>query len=89
MLWIVSSCLQKIKYIIATEDKVENIKDKKQYLKKFLMTNGLNEDEFVIHSYESCTKAYFGTILEKFARKHIPNVKVILHIDRDQMTDDR
>ncbi|MGY5798409.1 ATP-dependent nuclease [Rheinheimera faecalis] len=76
-----------LKYVIATEDKVDDIKEKKHFLKKFLLANGLNEDEFVLHSYEGCTKVHFAKILEGFVNKHIPGVKVILHIDRDQKVD--
>jgi len=76
-----------LKYIVATEDKVDNIVEKKSFLKKFLIANGLSEDEFVLHSYEGCTKVDFAKILEGFVRKQIPNVKVIVHIDRDQKVD--
>lgn len=73
-----------LKYIIVTEDKVDNISEKKAFLKTFLIANGLSEDEFVLHSYEGCTKVDFAKILEGFVRKQIPGVKVIVHIDRDQ-----
>lgn len=76
-----------LKYIIATEDKVDDINEKKGFLKKFLLANGLLEDEFVLHSYEGCTKVHFAKILEGFVSKHIPGARVILHIDRDQKTD--
>lgn len=76
-----------LKYIIVTEDKVDNISDKKDFLKKFVIANGLTEDEFVLHSYEGCTKVDFAKILEGFVRKQIPGVKVIVHIDRDQKID--
>lgn len=76
-----------LKYIIATEDKVDDINEKKEFLKKFLLANGLLEEEFVLHSYEGCTKVHFAKILEGFVAKHIPGARVILHIDRDQKTD--
>jgi hypothetical protein len=76
-----------LKYIIVTEDKVDNIADKKNFLKKFIIANGISEDEFVLHSYEGCTKVDFAKILEGFVRKQIPGVKVIVHIDRDQKID--
>ncbi|WP_278438861.1 ATP-dependent nuclease [Pseudomonas oryzihabitans] len=76
-----------LKYIIATEDKVDNIAEKKEFLKKFLLANGLKEDEFVLHSYEGCKKVDFAKILQEFVRKQIPSVRVILHIDRDQKID--
>ncbi|QHL86424.1 AAA family ATPase [Nibribacter ruber] len=76
-----------LKYIVVTEDKVDNITDKKSFLKNFLIANGLPEDEFVLHSYEGCTKVDFAKILEGFVRKQIPGVKIIVHIDRDQKID--
>jgi AAA15 family ATPase/GTPase len=77
-----------LKYVIATEDKVDNIAEKKEYLKKFIIANGLSEDEFVLHSYEGCTKADFAKILQGFVQKQIPKARVILHIDKDQKPDD-
>lgn len=79
---------KELKYVVVTEDKVDNILEKKEFLKKFLMANGLNENEFVLHSYEGCTKVDFAKILQGFVQKQIPTVKVIVHIDRDQKTDD-
>ncbi|WDF69602.1 AAA family ATPase [Sphingobacterium oryzagri] len=76
-----------LKYIVVTEDKVDNVVEKKSYLKKFLLSNNMSEDEFVLHSYEGCTKVDFAKILEGFVRKQIPGVKVIVHIDRDQRID--
>ncbi|BCO27018.1 hypothetical protein MIZ03_1905 [Rhodoferax lithotrophicus] len=76
-----------LRFIIATEDKVDDISAKKEFLKKFLLANGVLEDQFVLHSYEGCSKVHFAKILEGFVSKHIPGVRVILHIDRDQKTD--
>ncbi|EWS96487.1 hypothetical protein BG00_16045 [Pseudoalteromonas sp. SCSIO_11900] len=78
---------KELKYIIVTEDKVDNVSEKKEFLKNFLIANGLNESEFVLHSYEGCTKVDFAKILQGFVRKQIPGVKVIVHIDRDQKLD--
>lgn len=77
-----------LKYIVATEDKVDNVQEKKEFLKKFLLANGLSEEEFVLHSYEGCTKVDFAKILQGFVQKQIPTARVIVHIDRDQKTDD-
>jgi energy-coupling factor transporter ATP-binding protein EcfA2 len=76
-----------LRYVIATEDKVDNIAEKKDFLKNFLIANGLSEDEFVLHSYEGCKNVHFAKVLEGFVRKHIPTARVILHIDRDQKID--
>lgn len=76
-----------LKYIIVTEDIVDGVNEKKAFLKKFILANGLSEDEFVLHSYEGCKKVHFAKLLEGFVRKHIPDVKVIVHLDRDQKED--
>jgi len=76
-----------LKYVVVTEDKVDDVAEKKEFIKKFLIANGLSEDEFVLHSYEGCTKVEFAKILQGFVRKQIPTAKVILHIDRDQKVD--
>lgn len=76
-----------LKYVIVTEDKVDDISEKKEFLKKYLIANGLSEDEFVLHSYEGCTKVEFAKILQGFVRKQIPTAQVILHVDRDQKVD--
>jgi AAA15 family ATPase/GTPase len=78
---------KELKYVIVTEDKVDNVKAKKEFLKKFLLANGLLESEFVLHSYEGCSKVDFAKILQGFVQKQIPAAKVILHIDRDQKVD--
>lgn len=75
---------QDLKYVIVTEDKVDNIDEKKEFIKKLALANGLEEDNFVMHSYEGCTKVDFAKILKGFVAKQIPGVKVILHFDRDQ-----
>jgi len=78
---------KELKYIVVTEDKVDDVSVKKEFLKKFLIANGLTEAEFVLHSYEGCTKVDFAKILQGFVRKQIPSVKVIVHVDRDQKVD--
>lgn len=78
---------KELKYVIVTEDKVDNVKEKKEFLKKFLLANGLQESEFVLHSYEGCSKVDFAKILQGFVQKQIPTAKVILHVDRDQKID--
>ncbi|KIZ38240.1 hypothetical protein LO50_02310 [Stutzerimonas stutzeri] len=78
---------KKLRYIVVTEDKVDNIKEKKAFLKKFILANGLSEDEFVLHSYEGCAKVDFAKILKGFVHKQIPTAEVILHVDRDEKID--
>lgn len=76
-----------LKYVIATEDRVDGVEEKKAYLKTLLLASGLQEDEFVLHSYEGCTKVDSALALQGFVRKQIPTAKVIIHFDRDQRLD--
>lgn len=77
-----------LRYVILTEDKVDNIKEKKSFLKQFVLSHGLNENEFVLHSYEGCKNMHTASVLQALVRKHIPTVQVIVHIDKDQRLDD-
>lgn len=79
---------RELEYVIVTEDLVDDVVEKKELLKKFMLANGLRESEFVLHSYEGCTKVHFAKILQGFVRKQIPTAKVILHVDRDQKVGD-
>lgn len=73
-----------LKYAIITEDKVDDVKDKKNFLKYFLQAHGLNENEFVLHSYNGCKNMHTAGVLQGLIQKHIPTAEVIVHIDRDQ-----
>ncbi|TGE17404.1 ATP-dependent nuclease [Hymenobacter elongatus] len=76
-----------LKYVIVTEDEVDNIEEKKNFIKKFALANGLTEDEFVLHSYGGCKNVESAKILKGFVAKQIPSVEVIIHLDRDQKLD--
>jgi len=78
-----------LKYAIITEDKVDDVKDKKNYLKFFLQAHGLNENEFVLHSYNGCKNMHTAGVLQGLIQKHIPTAQVIVHIDRDQKWDEQ
>lgn len=77
-----------LKYVILTEDKVDNIKEKKNFIKQFVLSHGLNENEFVLHSYQGCKNMHTASVLQALVRKHIPAAKVIVHIDKDQRWDE-
>ncbi|WP_456462677.1 AAA family ATPase [Reichenbachiella sp.] len=77
-----------LKYVIITEDQVDNVKEKKNFIKQFLISNGLTENEFVLHSYNGCKNMHTAGVLQGLVQKHIPSAKVIVHIDRDQKWDD-
>ncbi len=77
-----------LKYVVITEDKVDDIKEKKNFIKQFLLAHGLNENEFVLHSYNGCKNMHTAGVLQGLVQKHIPSAKVIAHYDRDQKWDD-
>lgn len=77
-----------LKYAIITEDRVDDVKDKKNFLKFFLQAHGLNENQFVLHSYNGCKNMHTAGVLQGLIQKHIPSAKVIVHIDRDQKWDE-
>ncbi|MCK3684283.1 ATP-binding protein [Maribellus sp. YY47] len=77
-----------LKYVILTEDNVDNIKEKKNFIKQFVLSHGLNENEFVLHSYQGCKNMHTASVLQALVRKHIPAAKVIVHIDKDQRLDE-
>lgn len=77
-----------LKYVIITEDKVDNIKEKKNFIKQFLLAHDLNENEFVLHSYNGCKNIHTAGVLQGLIQKHIPSACVIVHFDRDQKWDD-
>ena len=74
--------------MIITEDKVDDIKEKKNFIKQFLISNGLTENEFVLHSYNGCKNMHTAGVLQGLVQKHIPSAKVIVHFDRDQRWND-
>lgn len=76
-----------LKYVILTEDRVDNIKEKKNFIKQFVLSHGLNENDFVMHSYEGCKNMHTASVLQALVRKHIPTAQVIVHIDKDQKWD--
>jgi AAA15 family ATPase/GTPase len=77
-----------LRYVIITEDTVDNIKEKKNFIKQFLIANGLNENEFVLHSYNGCKNMHTANVLQSLVQKHLPSAEVIVHIDRDQRWND-
>lgn len=77
-----------LKFVILTEDKVDDIKEKKNFIKQFVLSHGLSENEFVLHSYQGCKNMHTASVLQALVCKHIPSAKVIVHIDKDQRWDE-
>jgi predicted ATPase len=72
----------KIKCVLLTEDK-----DTKP-IKILLEASGFRMDEVDVWPYEGCTKVDAALILAAFIRKHNSHTKILLHRDRDYLTED-
>ncbi|MGY0619871.1 AAA family ATPase [Lysobacter sp. A378] len=68
--------------IFLTEDsRTEN-------LKRVLQSSGLGDDVCDVWSYSGCTNLQSAKVLGNFIREHAPATRVIVHRDRDYMSDD-
>lgn len=76
---------QNIKWVICTEDARV---DKEKMLKCILNTTGFNLDESVILPYKGCGKIESVVMLSSFIHGFLPNAKLIVHRDRDYLTDE-
>lgn len=74
-----------IKYIIATEDIK---KESNNMLSLILQASGFSETSFYIIPYEGCSKVDSVIYLSKCLKKFRADLKIIVHRDRDGMTDD-
>lgn len=72
-----------IKSVVLTEDATE-----RAMLETLLQSSGFNISETDIWSYNGCTKVDAALILHEFIKKHAPSAKVIIHRDRDYLTND-
>ncbi|HBR1871071.1 MULTISPECIES: AAA family ATPase [Klebsiella pneumoniae complex] len=75
-----------------TEGVVENIfltedRDKK-YFKALLQHNGFDMQRTAVYSYKTCTNVQGAIVSADLLKEISPNCKVIIHRDRDFMTDD-
>ena len=69
-----------IKYLVATEDSDPD------FVKHVLWSSGFNEDETEVVSYAGCTKVDSAIVLGRFLREKAPNVRMIVHRDRDYLS---
>lgn len=74
---------KKVKLFVLTEDKVEDVKKTKDFLKVLVEANGFREEEVVLFSYEGCSNFHTARVLKKFIQKQIPGVKILIHKDQD------
>lgn len=68
--------------VVLTEDSVT------KYMEKLLAHNGFDLSKVLVHSYESCSKFEMALLLGKYIHNRKPGVKIIVHRDRDFMTQD-
>jgi len=59
-----------------------------EYIHALLTANGINPDRTLIHSYLTSSRLQAAIELAKFIKKLKPAVRVVVHRDRDFMTDD-
>ncbi len=68
--------------VILTED--SNAK----YLVAIAQSSGLSADQYAIWSYGGCSNIQAAAILGRFIQEHAPGTTVIVHRDRDYLTDE-
>lgn len=71
-----------IKCIVFTED------TRNEKLKAILAANGFNLNEVEIWSYDGCSKLETALVLAAFVFKNAPATKVLIHRDRDYLSQD-
>jgi AAA domain, putative AbiEii toxin, Type IV TA system/AAA ATPase domain len=69
-----------IRCVVATED------TEKEALKAFLWSNGFVEADTEVASYAGCSKADSAIVLGRFLADKAPQVRLIVHRDRDYMS---
>lgn len=68
--------------VLLTED------TNQEYLRPFLAANGIPPERTLIHSYQSSSRLQAAIELARFIKSIKPAVRVIVHRDRDFMTED-
>ncbi|WP_082948830.1 ATP-binding protein [Mycobacterium sp. 1274756.6] len=68
--------------VVLTED------SRLEPIRALLAANGLTEPEIDIWSYGSCTKIDAATALGRFISEHAPGTNILVHRDRDYLSDD-
>ncbi len=70
------------KCIVLTEDSTTN-----NILSILLESSGFNMKETKMISYEGCSKISSANLFSIFVKEKMPNVKILVHRDRDYLTD--
>jgi len=70
-----------LRFVVATED------ENPSYLQELLWASGFVRDEVEVVSYTGCTKVESAIVLGRFLHDKAPNVHMVVHRDRDYLTD--
>lgn len=72
-----------VEYVFITEDSTDL-----DMTKTFLLSNGFDLNTVDIWSYSGCSKVDTAIILANFIKEHAPGTKIILHRDRDYLSEE-
>lgn len=72
-----------LRCVVATEDTL------KEPLKAVLWSNGFNQNDTEVSSYTGCSKVDSAKVLGGFLRDKAPHVRLLVHRDRDYMSEAR
>ncbi|MGL5829865.1 MAG: AAA family ATPase [Angustibacter sp.] len=70
-----------VRYVVLTEDADS------RYMRALLDANGLGGDDCTVWSYKGCTSLTGATAMAQFIQDSSPGVRVIVHRDRDFLSD--
>jgi predicted ATPase len=71
-----------LRCVIATED------EKTEFIECASWNSGFVEDDTQVISYAGCTKVDSAIVLGRFLREKAPNIRFVVHKDRDYIADD-
>ena len=71
-----------IEWVFLTED------SSKKYIKKLAESSGFDKGNSVFYSYRTSSQLHSAIYLAEFIKDIAPNTKIIIHRDRDFLTDD-
>lgn len=80
-----------VKCVVLSEDAMAadtHKRSRKSALRILLQASGLPMDRTQVWSYTGCTNIHTAKVLSKFIRDVAPDVKVLVHLDRDYETDE-
>lgn len=76
------------KHLLVLGEDAKLVTDQNHYLRLLLQANGVQLDSCLFVGYEGCTEARAAILLAQFVAEHHPDVKVLIHRDRDFLLDD-